>query len=217
MALKRSDGEGQACFKKPVWTLSELARSLPSMTGHALRTLPTIINMPISARLRERIMLAVAAENRCRYCRIAHATFAEALDMSQGEISDIIKGGHEGLSECDAMALAYVRDLAMRNFKSKDTSLRKKLHDCFTREQVNAIESSAIVMNFANRFGNTFDAALETATGGCDDSGAGLLDKLTVSTVFVGAASIVSPLVGALMMVNRLRQSRRFGPDKGGE
>ncbi|MFH1436792.1 MAG: carboxymuconolactone decarboxylase family protein [Pseudomonadota bacterium] len=208
MAIKGSDGGGKACFKKPVWTLTELARSLPSMPRHALRTLPTVMNMPISGRLRERIMLAVAAENRCRYCRIAHATFAEALDMSRGEISDIIKGSHEGLSACDAMALAYVRDLAMRDFKSKDATLRAKLHDCFTREQVNAIESSAVVMNFANRFGNTFDAALETATGGCDETGAGLLDKLVVSTVFAGAASLVSPLVGALMAVNRLRRGR---------
>ncbi|MBI5480107.1 MAG: methyltransferase [Deltaproteobacteria bacterium] len=56
-------------------------------------------------------------------------------------------------------------------------------------------------MNFANRFGNTFDAALARGRGepgGAAD--ASLLDLAVVAGVFVGAAAVVAPAVEALKL-----------------
>jgi hypothetical protein len=61
-------------------------------------------------------------------------------------------------------------------------------------------------MNFANRFGNTFDAALARLRGeAAETAEASLLDLAVVSGVFVGAAAVVAPAVGALKLAVALR------------
>ena len=201
---------GARCAAKPIWTLRSLARVLPDLPGHLRRVAPTVLGAPISNSLRERIMLAVAAENRCRYCQLAHGVMGEAAGESPADIARILAGDDAGLEPREALALAFARDLARRGFASRDEALRARLGQEFTDAERDAIESSAHAMNFANRFGNTFDEALARLRGGGATDGpadASPLDLAVVSGAFVAAAAVVAPAVGALKLALALRRT----------
>jgi AhpD family alkylhydroperoxidase len=201
-----ADTSGGECYDKPIWTLSDLAGTLPSMPLHLVRTFPTLFNFPISGRFREKIMLAVAAENRCWYCQTTHRTLGRALGLRRGEIEAVLAGRDEGMDEDEALALAYARDLARRGFRSRSEPLRRGLLERFTPVQVRAIESTAQVMNLANRFGNTFDAARTRLLGGCEKTGAGVLDLAAGSAGFLWGACLAGPFVAGLMIYQKLKK-----------
>jgi AhpD family alkylhydroperoxidase len=205
---EESFSQGGECYDKPIWTLTDLAGVLPTMPLHLVRTFPTLFNFPISGRFRERIMLAVAAENRCWYCQTAHSALGRALGLTRDEIEAVLAGHDRDMNEDEALALAYARDLARRGFTSRSQSLRRDLLERFSPVQVRAIESTAHVMNLANRFGNTFDAARTRITGGCDKTGAGILDLAALSAGFLWGASLAGPVVAAIMIYNRILGDR---------
>jgi len=193
------------CYDKPVWTLPALAATLPSMPGHLARVLPTVLDFTIPGKLRERIMLAVAAENRCRYCKAAHASIGKAVGLDPDEIDDILENRDASMPPGEALAVAYARDLARRGFLSRDEGLRARLVEHLGDSQAEAVESTAHVMNFANRFGNTFDAAWARLSGGCERSGASLLDMAAVSSAFLMGAAVAGPIVGTLMLYQKIQ------------
>jgi len=204
MTTSDSSNRTQACCSgRPIWTLRDLARVLPELPGHLARVAPTLLGRPISNVLRERVMLAVAAENRCSYCQIAHSVMSEAAGESPERVATILAGDDEGLDDREALALAFARDLARRGFASRDPDLWTRLGQCFSDAERAAIESTAHAMNFANRFGNTFDEALGRLGG--EPGQAGALDYAVISTIFVGAAAVVAPVVGALKLAVALR------------
>ena len=202
------------CYDKPIWTLRALAAAAPRLPGHAWRVLPTFAGWPISQVLRERIMLAVAAENRCWYCQTAHRVFGEAAGVAPAEVDRLLAGDDTGRPERERVALAFARDLARRGFHSRDEALWERLGELWAPAERAAIESTAHVMNLANRFGNTFDAARERLAGRCERTGASALDLAVVSAVFAPAALAVLPTFGATALWNALRRRRRNGGDR---
>ncbi len=197
-----------ACYDKPTWTLGALASTLPELPTHLLRVAPTYVDRPISGALRERIMLVVAAENRCWYCQTAHTTFGHAEGVSREEVEGILGGQEEDLTlpAEERAALAFARDLARRQFASKDRVLWDGLLAHFTDQQRRVIYSCAAVMNLANRFGNTFDAARERLAGRCTRVEASALDQAVLSAVFLPAAAAVTPVVGLTALANLFRR-----------
>lgn len=155
------------CFDKPVWTLGNLLRALPDMPRHLVRVLPTLADRVLSNALRERIMLAVAAANRCRYCKATHGILGKLAGMTDKEVRCILAGNEDGRPEGERLAIRFARDLAERNFQSRNEELYRRLGEFFNERQRAAIESTAHVMNFVNRFGNTFDSTLLRLQGGC--------------------------------------------------
>ena len=149
-------------------------------------------------------MLAVTAENRCFSCTVAHTTFGRSAGLTDGEIESILGGASPEEDPGEELALAYVRDLARRGFESRDEALHDRLAEYFSPEEQAAIDSSARVINLANRFGNTFDAARERLAGRCEETEAGGVDMTVLSGLFVTGATLVAPLVGALMMANKV-------------
>lgn len=199
-----------SCYDKPTWTLKALLGVLPEMPSHMIRVAPTFFGRgrPISGALRERIMLAVAAENRCWYCQTAHATFGHAQGVSADEVAGILAGDEEELAlpPGERAALAYARDLARRQFLSRNNTLYDALLADFTESERAAIESTAHLMNLANRFGNTFDAARARVGGRCMEVEAGTMDQAVISAMFVPAALAVTPVVGAVAALNLFRR-----------
>jgi len=194
------------CYDKPVWTLGGLLGELPGLPGHLARVAGTSVGHPISGQLRERIMLAVTAVNRCDYCRLAHTTFARSEGLADGEIQNILDGVDLAQDPGESAALAYVRDLARRRFASRDEALWERLLRHYRDPQRDAIDSSARVINLANRFGNTFDAARERLSGRCENTEASALDLTVVSSLFAVGAALVSPVVGTLMLLQSARR-----------
>ncbi len=193
------------CFDKPVWTLGALLGELPTMPAHLARVATTSLGHPITGELRERIMLAVTAVNRCFYCRVAHTAFARSEGLMDLEIQEILSGAERPQDPAENAALSYVRDLARRGFTTRDEDLWERLLQHYTEPQRAAIDSSARVINLANRCGNTFDAARERLSGRCEKTGVSSLDLTVISSVFAAGAAVVSPVVGALMLLQKAR------------
>ena len=118
-------------------------------------------------------------------------------------MAELLAGNDDGFDDAERTSLRYVRDLASRDFRSRDDELHRALTECYSAAECQAIEATAHVMNFANRFGNTFDAAHNRLRGRRDCSGAGGVDVALVSSLFVPAAVAVAPWVGALMVAQR--------------
>jgi AhpD family alkylhydroperoxidase len=178
---------------------------------HAARVACTELGWPISARLRERIMLAVATENRCDYCQLAHSVLGRAAGLAPVEIHRLLTGEAGTAATADgaedapadpaeAAALAFVRDLARRDFQSRSETLWSALAEHYTPAQRDAILSTARVMNLANRFGNTFDAARARLAGRCEETAASVVDLAVGSGVFLAAAAVVGPLIGLVLL-----------------
>ena len=197
-----------ACFEKPVWKLTDLSRAFWSLPVHAARVAPTVFDKSIGGKLREEIMLAVSGVNECWYCQTAHRVFARAEGLTDNEIEIILEGGEAGLDEAESVALEFVRDLARNGFKGRNEELYARMDGLFSEEEKRAIESTAHVINFANRFGNTFDAARTKLLGGCEKTGAGALDMALVSALFLPGALYVSPLVGLLHLKNKFKNTQ---------
>jgi AhpD family alkylhydroperoxidase len=208
-ASSTTSASSSGCYDRPIWTSATLLAALGTLPRHLGRVAPTLIGKPIDGRLREMIMLAVATENRCWYCQTAHAAFGEASGLAPSDVDGLLAGSDEGRTAAERAALAYARDLARRGFASRDERLRNELGAHFDAAAVDAIESTAHVMNFANRFGNTFDAARHRATGGCHRTEASAVDLALVSALFLPAAACVAPFVGLLRLRSLLRSRGR--------
>jgi len=193
------------CYDKPVWNLGRLTSALTGLPGQLARVAPSLAGKVLSGKLRERIMLAVAAENRCWYCQQAHSAIGRMVGLSPEEIEAIFLGADDVFDPRTRAALGFARDLARRGFESRDEDLYQSLLDHFSPAQAAAVEATAQVMNFFNRFGNTFDAARARLSGKCDTSGASFLDLAVVSTVFAAVAPWVALPVGALKAAHHLR------------
>jgi AhpD family alkylhydroperoxidase len=194
---------------KPIWTVRTLAAALPDLPGHLRRVLPTLAGRPISQAFRERLMLAVAAENRCWYCQTAHRLFGAAAGVPLAQAARLLRGEDDDLPERERLALGFVRDLARRGFRSRDEALWEELGAHWSDAERAAIESTAHVMNLANRFGNTFDAARARAIGRCREGAgarAGLAELALGAALFVPGALAALPAVGAAALVGALRR-----------
>ena len=201
--------EVNPCSGKPIWTLRALLPVIPGIPLHLLRVAPTIFGVPISNALREHVMLAVTGQNRCVYCTIAHTGFGRVSGMSEKEIADILAGEYDDQQDDARLVLVYVRDLAVRDFQSRNEDLFGELLEKFTPRQRSAIISSAHVINFANRFGNTFDVARCWVTGRKPETRTSAVDLLAVSAAFVVGALPLLPLIAPVVAVGYLQRWRR--------
>jgi AhpD family alkylhydroperoxidase len=204
-----TDSREQDCFDKPIWTLRELASAAARVPAHARAALPTLFGRPLSNADRERIMLAVAAENRCRYCEAAHAAAARAAGVDDETVARLLERAEPAIPETERLVLDYVRDLARRGFRSHDPELRRQLAERLSDRELAAVDGTAHLMNFANRFGNTFDAALERARGRCERTAASWPELLLVSLGFAIGSGLVGPILGTLFP--RLLDAARRG------
>jgi AhpD family alkylhydroperoxidase len=149
------------CADKPSWTLKTLLEALPSVPAD----LRQLLAHPLDSAFRERLMLAVAAENRCRYCEVTHGLLGRTAGLSRQEVDAILNDEElQQRPEKERLALAHVRDLARRGFRSHDDELRARLLQSYSPDMVATIEATARLMNLANRAGNSFDKLLARFT-----------------------------------------------------
>lgn len=194
------------CFDKPLWTLMEMGLALSTFPGHLKRFVPTLLGKGLSGAMRERIMLAVATENRCRYCKAVHVTLAHLAPLSDQEVESLIRK-EPALSTRDLddlsleqLVVEFVRDLARRGFVGRDPRIWERLSSYFSPAEKERVESVAHVMNFANRVGNNFDALCARLTNGCVEDDVSWMDLLVVSGMFLMVLPIVGPLLGPLAL-----------------
>lgn len=119
----------------------------------------------LSPAFRERLMLAVTAVNRCRYCSFAHTRMALAAGVTNAEIVQILD---QTCSDCppdEAPALAYAQHWAETG-AAPDPAVRERLLCEYGALRAGAIETVLRMIRAGNLLGNTFDYLLFRLSGG---------------------------------------------------
>jgi len=113
----------------------------------------------IDTAFRERLMLAVTAVNRCRYCSYAHARQALAEGIHQDEVNSLQDGVVENCPVEEIPALLYAQHWAETG-GSIDPVARKRIRSAYDEDAVNAIELALRIIQMGNLLGNTMDYLL---------------------------------------------------------
>ena len=113
----------------------------------------------LSPTFRERLMLAVTAVNRCRYCSFAHTRMALAAGVSNAEIAQILNQTVYDCPPDEALALAYAYHWAETDAMPEVTA-RERLICEYGVLRAGAIEAVLRMIRVGNLVGNTFDYLL---------------------------------------------------------
>lgn len=119
----------------------------------------------LSPAFRERLMLAVTAVNRCRYCSFAHTRMALAVGVSDAEIRQILNRSFADYPPDEALALAYAQHWAETN-AAPEPAARERLYCTYGVLRAGAIEAVLRMIRTGNLLGNTFDYLLFRLSGG---------------------------------------------------
>lgn len=119
----------------------------------------------LSPAFRERLMLAVTAVNRCRYCSFAHTRMALAAGVSNAEIAQILDLAFSDCPPDEAPALAYAQHWAETD-AAPDPAARERLLCEYGVIRAEAIEAVLRMIRVGNLLGNTFDYLLFRLSGG---------------------------------------------------
>ena len=113
----------------------------------------------ISPAFRERLMLAVTAVDRCRYCSYFHTKQALKSGITPEEISQLLSGDVENCPEEEAMALIYAQHWAESDAHPSPEAERK-LRQIYGSEKMEAIHLMLRMIRLGNLLGNSWDYLL---------------------------------------------------------
>ena len=113
----------------------------------------------INGAFRERLMLAVTAVNRCRYCSYAHARQALVEGIDEDEINALQDGMLKNCPEDELPGLLYAQHWAEAQGKP-EPAVRERLIEEYNEETVKAIELALQTIQMGNLLGNTADYIL---------------------------------------------------------
>lgn len=114
---------------------------------------------------RERLMLAVTAVNRCRYCSFVHTRMALRAGVTREELDKLFSGDFDALPDHERVALLYAQHWADTHGRP-DPEAEARLSESYPPETVEAILVTIRFINFNNLFGNTTDWVLHTLSFG---------------------------------------------------
>jgi len=172
-------------FDKRTITVKELGRHIKMMMEYGKEA----GEVDLGRAFAEKIMLTVAIENRCRHCYAAHTTFARNHGVSEEFIKWAEDLPEDKLGPEEYAALRYARAWAEGEEQIADPGIIEKLDQYYSEEEIAWINEMIVLMCFANRTANTFDALLSRTKGKPrprDDGGIG--SELVLSGVFLMVA-----------------------------
>lgn len=119
----------------------------------------------ISPAFRERLMLAVTAVYRCRYCSYAHAREALSRGVPQAEIEALGEGFFEGSPSEEVPALLYAQHWTEANGEP-EPAVRDRVVAQYGEHVVEAMDLALRMIRMGNLTGNTWDYFLHRISFG---------------------------------------------------
>jgi AhpD family alkylhydroperoxidase len=110
----------------------------------------------LSPAFRERLMLAVTAVERCRYCSYFHSKLALKDGIPQEEIGKLLSGDVQDCPKEEVIAILYAQHWAESN-AHPDPEAVQKLQETYGPERVEAIHLMLHMIRLGNLLGNTWD------------------------------------------------------------
>ena len=139
--------------------LSAVFTDLKEIMGKREQMKPLMRGEIIDGRFRERLMLAVTAVNRCKYCSYAHAKQALVEGLKEEEIKALQDGILDDCPESELPGLLYAQHWAETQGKP-EPEVREQLGAAYNAETVGAIELTLRTIQMGNLLGNTADYIL---------------------------------------------------------
>jgi uncharacterized peroxidase-related enzyme len=113
----------------------------------------------LSAKLRERIALAVGEANQCRYCLAAHSALGRAAGLSDSEIADS-RAGCSAARKTGA-AVAFARKLVSERGRVDDSDLERLHAAGFSEGDITEIVANVAVNLFTNYLNHVADTEID--------------------------------------------------------
>lgn len=104
----------------------------------------------LSAKIRERIALAVAEENSCDYCLAAHTFLGEKAGLSEDEVLNARRGSSEEPEV--AAALAFASKIVQERGQVTDADIAALRQHGFTDGDITEIIANVVLNIFTNYF-----------------------------------------------------------------
>jgi len=115
----------------------------------------------LSPAFRERIILAVTAVNRCRYCSFVHTRAALKSGVSQEEVQGLFDGVFDGEPEEARVAQHWAETRG-----NPDPEVTDRFKAAYSPEMAEGIYAVMRMINLNNLFGNTVDRVLHALSFG---------------------------------------------------
>lgn len=138
----------------------------PRLSGHALRCLARALGSPrallggaLDARLRERIILRVSSVNRCPVCAGVHGVVGRAAGLAPAEIGAACRADLGDDDERTRAALRYA-ELRTEDRERDAPADVERFEELFSTREQAAVRAVVDLFTFANRFNNSWLAAL---------------------------------------------------------
>ncbi len=133
--------------------------------AYVLRNLHHLRRARIGAAFRERLMLAVTAINRCRYCAYGHARLAVRAGVPEEEVQRLLQGYIHDAQPYELPALLYASHWAETDAEPDPDAVRL-LHINYEPQTRAAIQTTIRTIRLGNLTGNTWDHFLCRVTRG---------------------------------------------------
>ena len=119
----------------------------------------------ISPDFRERLILAVTAVNKCRFCSFAHTRAALREGVSREEVNGLLSGTFDGVPDPERTAVLYAQHWAESKGEPEPGAAERVASE-YGPETASRIDTTLRFINFCNLFGNTADWLLYTVSFG---------------------------------------------------
>jgi AhpD family alkylhydroperoxidase len=156
----------------------------------------------LAPRLREQVMLAVAAANDCRWCSIAHRRWALAEGATDEELAAIEGQDREQFDRRTWAAIAWAQARTRTDLGPVPTELGAELARHYDERERADLDLVTQVMGLANRSANTFDALLDRMRGR-PGAGSHVGDELALASIVAFATPPVATYLGLRRVLGR--------------
>ena len=139
-------------WRQPVVDICFLAKNTTVITRIRKKRL-------VLPAFRERLMLAVIAVYRCRYCSWAHTREALRSGVNGTEITDLLDGSVGNCPQQEVIALLYAQHWA-KSDANPDPASAQTLIETYGSEKAEAINVVLRMIRVGNLMGNSLDYLL---------------------------------------------------------
>lgn len=154
-----------ARFNKRIFTFRTIAGEVASAAAQLPTLARAYLKPGVPAALREKVMLGTTSVNDCRYCSWVHSAVALRHGVDLGELNEFLSDSSlDCCDEREATAILYAQHYAA-TAGHPEPELYARLEASFGVEDSRELIAYIKGINFANLFGNTFDALLSRLRG----------------------------------------------------
>jgi len=156
---------GEAGFQRRTISFKALVKDTVSLLRDRSQIRQAMRSEGLTPAFRERLMLAVTAVNRCRYCSYAHSKMALRAGLSADEVAELCGGIYNSCPPEEVPALLYAEHWAETNGMPEGEA-RRKVVDLYGESLVTEMEVVLRMIRMGNMYGNLWDSFLHRISFG---------------------------------------------------